>query len=242
MSEDLGGGALPPAYRTMREYASDERPRERLLRHGPSVLSEAELIAIVLGSGVPGENVLELARRLLEGSVGLAGLIRADAAALQRTRGLGPAKAAQILAAVELGRRAGALDPESRPLVESPEAVNAVLGSRMIGLTGEQLWVLSLDIRNRLLGASIASEGGVAAVGVRHADVFREPIVLRAVSVIVAHNHPSGDPKPSPQDIAATRDMIEAGKLLDIQVLDHVIIGQNRFVSMKRDGFAFGRK
>lgn len=229
----------PTPYRTIRELAGDERPRERLLRHGPGVLGDAELIAIVLGSGLRGENVVDLARRLVELQGGLAGLVRADAKALQRTRGLGPAKAAQLAAAIELGRRVHRLDPDDRPLLTTPEAVFALMGPQLLGSRKEQLYVLSLDTRGRLLGSPAAVGGNVNSVGVRAAEVFRDPVVLEATSAILVHNHPSGDPRPSPQDIAVTTDLAAAGALLDITVLDHVIIGQNSFVSMHREGYAF---
>jgi DNA repair protein RadC len=229
----------PTPYRTIRELADDDRPREKLLNHGTQVLSEAELIAIILGSGIPGENVLDLARRLLADGGGLPGLLRADAKSLQRTRGLGPAKAAQLAAAVELGRRAGRLTAEERPLLITPEAVVAHVGGRFLGVGHEQLCVLSLDTKGRLLGSVIALEGGISAIGVRAADVFREPVVLKATSVILVHNHPSGDPRPSPQDVAVTTDLIAAADLLGVALLDHIVIGQNSFVSLKREGLAF---
>ncbi len=229
----------PVPYRTIRELAGDERPRERLLNHGPGVLSDGELIAIVLGSGVRGENVVDLARRLVESQGGLAGLLRADAKAFQRTRGLGPAKAAQLAAAIELGRRVQRVDPDDRPMMTTPEAVFAHLGGRVLGKTKEQLYVLSIDTKGRLLGTAADVSGGVNSVGARAAEVFREPVVLSATSVILVHNHPSGDPRPSPQDVTVTNELVAAGKTLDIAVLDHVIIGQNRFVSMRREGYAF---
>ena len=127
-----------PTYRTMREIAGDERPRERLLAHGPEVLSDAELIALILRSGPSGENVVDMARRLVDSVGGLGGLARADLKALQRTRGLGPAKAAEIAAAVELGRRVQQSSPDSRPMLDSPQALFALLGPRLIGKTKEQ--------------------------------------------------------------------------------------------------------
>jgi DNA repair protein RadC len=228
-------------YRTMREHAADERPRERLAAHGPSVLSDAELIAIVLGSGLRGENVVDLARRLLEQSGGLGGLVRADVKALLRVKGLGPAKAAQVIAAVELGRRARDLDPDSRPIVDSPEAVFALLGPRVLGKTKEEVFVLSLDTKNRLIGSASVVSGSVANVNLRPGEVFREPIVLDATSVIVAHNHPSGDPRPSTSDVLVTKELIEAGELLGIRVADHVVLGQRDFVSLRREGLGFER-
>lgn len=230
-------GASP--YRSMRELAGDDRPRERLLAHGAAVLSEAELIALVLGSGLPGENVLDLARRIIESQEGLPGLARADVNTLKRTRGIGLAKAAQLAAAVELGRRVQQITPQDRHALSTPEAIFNYLGPRLVGETKERLLVLALDTRGRLLGAPSEVSGGVNAVRARAAEVFREPVVLKATSVVLAHNHPSGDPSPSAQDVAVTETLIKAGKLLEIDVLDHIIIGQNSFVSLQRQGLAF---
>lgn len=226
-------------YRTIRELAEDERPRERLLRHGPGVLSDAELVAIILRSGTSGENVVDLARRLLERVGGLAGLIRADMASLRRLRGVGLAKAAQLAAAVELGRRVQRLAPEDRPLLNSPEAVYGYVGSRFVGSTKEELLVLALDTRGRLLGPPAVLPGGVNAVTIRPVDVFREAIVCEATSVILVHNHPSGDPTPSADDIRMTEQLAAAARLLEIDLLDHLVIGLNRYVSLRREGLAF---
>jgi DNA repair protein RadC len=229
------------AYRTMREFAGDERPRERLIKHGPSVLADAELVAIILGSGQRGENVLDFARRILNGLGGVTALARADAALLQSVKGLGPARAAQLAAAIELGRRVQQADPEARPLLTTPEAVAALLGPRLAGKPREEVYALPLDSRGRLVGAlAPVSSGAANAVALRPAEAFREAILAQAVSVVLAHNHPSGDPRPSPQDVALTRQLIKAGDLLDIIVADHVILGAQSFVSFKRDGYAFG--
>lgn len=225
-----------PTYRTIRELADDERPRERLLRHGPEVLSDADLVAIILRSGLKGENVVDMARRMLETAGGLPGLARADAASLQRTKGLGPAKAAQVAAALELGRRVGRIEPAGRQEFSTPEAVWGLLGSRVSSKTREELYVIALDTKGRLLGSVGTIAGGVRSVSLRMAEVFREPVVLDATSVIFAHNHPSGDPRPSPQDVAVTRDLVAAGELLGIDVLDHVVLGQGAFVSLHREG------
>jgi DNA repair protein RadC len=234
MSEDNGA-----AYRTIHELAGDDRPRERMVAHGPAVLSDGELIALILGSGLRGENVLDLARRIIDSQGGLAGLARADVKTLQRTRGIGVAKAAQLAAALELGRRAQQGTPQDRELLTTPEAVFKFLGPRLLGETKERLFVLSLDTRGRLLGAAAEVSGGVNAVRARAAEVFREPVVLSATSVVLVHNHPSGDPRPSAQDVAVTESLVKAGKLLEIDVADHVIIGQNSFVSLQRDTHAF---
>ena len=240
---DESAAPVRNGYRTIREFADDERPRERLLEHGAGVLGDAELIAIILRTGMAGENVVDMARGLVESVGGLSGLARADARSLMRTKGLGPAKAAQLAAAIELGRRVQQIDPDSRPALRTPESVSALLGPRVLGKTKEVLYVLALDMKGRLLGSvAPVSGGGVNAVGVRTAEVFREAIIIEAVSIILAHNHPSGDPTPSPQDIAVTTDLIAAGELLDIHVQDHVILGQNRFVSMQREGYAFRKQ
>lgn len=222
----------------MRDLAEDERPRERLLRHGTEVLSDAELVALVLGSGLSGENVVDLARRLLEQVGGLPGLVRADARSLQRLRGVGVAKAAQLSAAVELGRRVQRLAPEDRPLLNSPEAVYGYVAGRLVGRTREQLLVLPLDTRGRLLGAPAVVPGSVLSVSIRPAEVFREAVIAEATGVILVHNHPSGDPSPSRDDIAVTNELAEAGRILGIDVVDHVIVGLNRYVSMRREGIA----
>ena len=231
-----------PAYRTIREWAGDERPRERLLEHGAGSLSHAELIAIVLRSGVPGENVVDMARGILDAHGGLSGLMRADAKALQRTRGLGPAKAAQLAAAIELGRRAQLAEPAERPLLTRPETVFELLAPKLRGKPREEFFVLALDTKGRLLGGIAPLNGGsVNAVAVRPSETFREAIILNATSVVLVHNHPSGDPRPSPQDVSVTKGLIAAGKLLDVEVVDHVVIGATGFVSMKREGMGFER-
>lgn len=223
-------------YRTMRDYANDDRPREKLLGHGAAVLSDAELVAIVLRSGVKGENVLDMARRLLESQGGLAGLIRADVKTLQRVKGLGPAKAAELAAAFELGRRAGTLDPGARPMMDTPEAVHALLSPRVAGKNKEEVYVLALDSRLRLLGSAMVLTGSVSSVSLRPADIFREAIVHEAPKLMLAHNHPSGDPAPSAQDLAFTRKLKEGGELIGVAVIDHVILGQGRFFSFRREG------
>jgi DNA repair protein RadC len=219
-------------YRTMREIADDERPRERLIEHGPGVLSESELVAVILGSGNRGENVIDFARRILESSGGLAGLVRADVQSLRTTKGLGPAKAAQIAAAIELGRRVQSIDPDARPRLMTPEATFAFMRGRLTGKAKETLYVLSLDAKGRLLSVAVAAEGSLNTVQWRGGDVFRDPIICQAHSIVLVHNHPSGDPTPSPQDIRSTQEVKAAGAILGIELHDHVIIGQNRFVSL----------
>ncbi len=225
----------PDGYRTIHDLAGDERPRERLLRHGPHVLSDAELIAVIAGSGTRGENVIDLARGLLDALGGLRGLMRADPKALQRARGLGPAKAAQLAAAIELGRRLPLSEADGRPHLSTPEAVFNLLRARLHGRSREELQVLSIDSGLRLLGTPAVVSGNVHAVSFRVAEVFREPIVLDASSFILAHNHPSGRATPSHHDIDVTRDIAATGETLGIELFDHIVIAGERFVSMKRE-------
>lgn len=223
-------------YRTIHDLAGDERPREKLLRHGPGVLTDAELIAIIAGSGTRGENVIDLARALLDAHGGLGGLLRTDAKALQRTRGLGPAKAAQLAAAIELGRRMPRVDGDARPLLTSPEAVFDYLRGELRGRAREELHILCADSGGRLLGTPTVLPGSVHSISLRLADIFREALVLEASGVVLAHNHPSGRATPSPRDIELTRDIAATGGSLGIVLHDHVVIAGERFVSMKREG------
>ena len=235
----MAEGRETASYRTIRDWAGDERPRERLLLRGPETLTEQELLAIILRSGTAGENVVDMARSLLDQFGGLDGLMRAGPKAIQR-KGLGPAKAAQIVAALELGKRAQSLTPQERPDMRSPEKVAQFMLPRVLGARREEVYCLALDTRGRLLGGTKPVIGGSAnAISLRPAELFREAIILDAPSVVLAHNHPSGDPRPSPQDIATTKAFIAAGKLLDITVEDHVVLGTNSWVSMRREKMGF---
>jgi DNA repair protein RadC len=224
---------------TIKELPSGDRPRERLIREGATALSTAELLAIIFRVGVGGENVISLSQRLLAGYGGLAGLARAPFTDLQNEHGLGEAKVATLKAAFELGRRLAVASPEDRVQVRSPaDAANLLMGE-MSTLEQEQLRVMALDTRNRVLAVSTVYVGSLNSSVVRVSELFREAIRRNAAAIIVAHNHPSGDPTPSPEDVAVTRNIIQAGQLLDIEVLDHVVIGQQRFVSLKERGLAF---
>lgn len=231
-------GAGDSRYR-ITDMASSERPRERLARLGPEALNNAELVAILLRSGVPGLNALQLAQRVLMESGGLTGLHRISFDDLRRYRGLGPAKAAQLKAAVELGRRLAVATPEERPTIQSPEDAAGLLLYEMGALEREHLRVLNLDTRNRLLRTSEVYRGSLNSSWIRIGEVFRDAVRVNAAAIIVAHNHPSGDPTPSPEDVAVTRAIVEAGGLLDIEVLDHLVIGQGRYVSLKAKGLGF---
>ncbi len=230
----------PSGYHvTVRELPSGERPRERLRHAGPSALSTAELVAIILRTGTPEENVIALASRLLAHYGGLPGLAKASWGELCAYRGVGEAKAAELKAALELGRRLLAAQPEDRPVVASPLDVVSLVQSEMESLDQEELRVLSLNTRKQVLGIQTIYRGNVSTAVVRAAEVFRQAVRDNSPCVIVVHNHPSGDPTPSPEDIAMTEHLVAAGRLFDIELLDHIILGQRRFVSLKEQQLGF---
>lgn len=227
-------------YRPMiRDLPTGERPRERLAHAGEGALSTTELLAIILVTGVGGESVLDLSRRILSHYDGLPGLARASYAELRAMKGLGEAKTAQVKAALELGRRMLLAAPEDRFVVRSPADVAQLLMAEMAHLEQEHFRVLYLDTRNRLLGSETVYVGSLNASHVRVGEVFRSAVKRNCAAIIVTHNHPSGDPTPSPEDVEVTRQLVAAGKLLDIEVLDHLIIGQQRFVSLRERGLGF---
>ena len=228
-------------YRPMlRELPMSERPRERLKNAGASALSNAELLAIILRIGGRGENVLDMAQRLLSTYHGLGGLARASCGELATQRGVGTAKAAQMLAAFELGKRLLVASPDDRPQVTSPADAANLLMAEMATLEQEHLRTLLLDTKHRVLASPTVYVGNVNTSVIRVAELFREAIKLNCVALIVAHNHPSGDPTPSPDDVKVTEQIVQAGKLLDIEVLDHLVIGHHRYVSLKERGLGFG--
>ena len=217
-----------------------ERPRERLREHGARYLNNAELVAILLRSGVAGENAISVAMRVLAEFDGLAGLARAGYSELCEQRGLNHAKASEIMAALELGRRIASLAPEERARISCPQDAASLLTAELEQLVQETLVVLLLNTRNQVVARRTIYIGTVNSSAVRPAEVLRPAIRENAPSIIVAHNHPSGDPTPSPEDISVTRDLAAAGKLLDIELLDHLVIGHGgRFTSLKekRQGF-----
>jgi len=224
---------------TIKDLPLDERPPERLVRAGEGALSTTELLAIILRTGMGGESVLDMAARLVSRYGGLPGLARASFAELQAEKGLGPAKTAQLKAALELGRRMLLASPDNRPVVRSPADVAQLMIAEMAHLEQEHFRALYLDTRNRLLGIETVYVGSLNASHIRVSEVFREAVKRNCAAIIVVHNHPSGDPTPSPEDVEVTRHLVEAGSLLDIEVLDHLIIGQQRFVSLRERGLGF---
>ncbi len=221
---------------TVKEMPEELRPRERLMKDGPSALSNKELLAIILRTGTRAESVLELAGRLLTLHGGLRGLVTAEPAELSSISGIGLAKAAQIRAALEIGKRVSSLAPEVRPVINSPLDVSFLLMEEMRYLDREQFRTVSLNTKNQVIETEVVSVGSLNSSIVHPREVFKNPIRRSANSLILVHNHPSGDPTPSKEDIAVTARILEAGKILGIEILDHIIIGDNKYSSLKEKG------
>jgi DNA repair protein RadC len=228
----------PPVYR-ISDLAETDRPRERLEKLGAQALSDPELLAILLRVGIPGENAVQVGQRLLAEFHGLPGIHRASFEELCNQRGIGPAKAAQLKAAVELGRRLKEVSPDDRTAIHGPIDAGALVQYEMSALEQEELWVMLLDTRNHLIHIDKLYRGSLNSSMVRVGEVFKGAIRRNSASVLVLHNHPSGDPTPSPDDIALTRAIVSAGKLLDIEVLDHLVVGGGRYISLKERGLGF---
>lgn len=218
------------------ELPASERPRERLKESGPASLSNSELLAIILRTGTAAENVLGLASRVLTRFGGLTGLARASFGELCAEKGVGQAKAAQLKAALELGQRLSSTQPEERAVVRTPKDVANLLMAEMGFLDQEQLRVVLLTSKNQVISISEVYKGNVNTSLIRPSELFREAVRENCPAIIVVHNHPSGDPDPSPEDIAVTKQIVAAGRVLDIEVLDHMIIGGKRYVSLKERG------
>lgn len=229
-----------PQYSTMiRDLPQDERPRERLQRYGPSHLSNAELIAILLRVGSAGESVLHLSERVLATYDGLSGVAKASYGELCDLHGVSDAKACQLLAALELGRRLTSLHPDDRAVIRSPQDVFNLLGAEMGFLVQEHLKVLLLNTKNEVLATHEIYKGNVNSAAIRVSEVLRPAIRENCPNIIIAHNHPSGDPTPSPEDILVTRQIRTCAEMMDIELLDHVVIGNQRFVSLKERRLGF---
>jgi DNA repair protein RadC len=226
------------AYR-ITDLIADERPRERMEKKGAGALSTAELLAILLRVGVEGENAVQLGARLLDQFGGLSGLQRADFQEVCAVHGLGPAKAAQIKAAIELGYRLLKENPGLKESISSPADAADLIRYQMQALAQEELWVILLDTRNRMIHIDELYKGSLNSSQVRVGELFRAALQRNAAAIILAHNHPSGDPTPSAEDVTLTRAAVAAGKLMDVEVLDHLVIGRGTYISMKERGLGF---
>jgi DNA repair protein RadC len=221
----------------IKDYPEDERPRERLIQDGPQSLSNHELLAIMLRTGSKEESVLQLANRLLTSFEGLRLLKDASVDEMMSIKGIGSAKAVQIMAAVELGRRIHRLQYEDRYVIRSPEDAANYVMEDMRFLTQEHFVCLYLNTKNQVLHQQTIFIGSLNASIVHPREVFKEAFRRSAASFICLHNHPSGDPSPSREDIDVTKRLNECGKLIGIELLDHLIIGDQKFISLKEKGY-----
>ncbi len=231
----------PVGGRAIREIPVAERPRERLALRGAGGLTAAELIGLVWGSGTRGRSAVDLAADALGAHDGLAGVAAASELELATLPGVGAAKAAQLVAAFELGRRLMADWPTGRFAIRSPADIADRLILQMGRLEREELRVVILDTKNHVLRVQTVYQGNVSSSLVRVGELFRDAVRLNAASVILVHNHPSGDPTPSPDDLHLTAEALAAGRLLDIGLLDHLVIGHDAYVSLRDRGVAFDR-
>ncbi len=227
---------------SVRELPAGERPRERLVTHGPAALSAAELLSVVWGSGGVRGSATEMAEGLLARHGTLGELARTDVHELTNMPGVGTARAAQLLAAFEIGRRSLNGQAGSRWTIRAPRDICDRLSPEMGHLEREELRVLLLNAKNVVLRQVTIYKGNVSAALVRVAELFRDAVRIHAAGVIVVHNHPSGDPEPSVDDLHLTAEAIAAGRLLDIALLDHVILAGDSYVSLRDRGVAFDRR
>ena len=222
---------------TIHDLPVSERPRERLSKYGVDKLSAQEILAVLLGRGISGESVTVTSQRLLSRFGNLKGIANATLEELSDIKGIGPAKASQIKAAFELAKRLE--DPpesDKKPVVKTPEDVENLVRTKLKGKKKEYFLVLSLDTRGKLIKTSEVSVGSLDSSIVHPREVFKEALTASAASVIFVHNHPSGDPEPSEDDIKLTKRLTDAGNILGIDVLDHVIVADHDFRSLKREG------
>ncbi|HHV19859.1 MAG TPA: DNA repair protein RadC [Thermoanaerobacterales bacterium] len=223
----------------IKDLPLEERPRERLQRHGAQVLSDAELLAVLIRTGTRSESAIVLAQRILKGDGGKSGLayvVDSSVEELSKIKGIGTAKAVQLKAAVELGRRISAYNRGQQVTITTPLDVKDLLMEEMRFLEREHFKTILLNIKNHVISIEDISIGSLNSSIVHPREVFKPAIRRSSASIILVHNHPSGDPTPSKEDIEVTSKLVEAGKILGINVLDHVIIGDNSFISLKEKG------
>jgi DNA repair protein RadC len=222
---------------TVRDLPKPERPRERLQKLGPDALSSQELLALVIGRGIPKKSVMTIAQELLARFGNVKAISQATLEELCQIKGIGIAKAAQIKACFELARREDLEPPDLVPFdIKNPEAVVKAIRASIQDKAKEHFKLILLNSRNRVIGISNISTGTLTTSLVHPREVFKEAITHSAASVVLAHNHPSGDPEPSEDDLKITKKLVESGKILGIEVIDHIIIGKNSFYSFREKG------
>ncbi|GIP22414.1 MULTISPECIES: DNA repair protein RadC [Paenibacillus] len=227
---------MEPANYMLRDIPHDERPRERMMQYGAGALSHAELLAILLRTGTKQESALHVAQRILNRAGGLRNLMDLSVEELIQTKGIGTAKAVQLKAGLELGVRMAATRMPDRIVIRSPRDAANFLMEQLRYLQKEHFVCLFLNTKNHIIAQETLSMGSLNASIVHPREVFRAAIKCSSASVVCAHNHPSGDPTPSPEDIQITQRLCEAGQIVGIDVLDHIVIGDGDFVSLKEQG------
>lgn len=242
LKNDNGQGGKMSAYTcdesrlTIKDFPEGEKPRERLLKYGAESLTDAELIAIIIRTGNRNETAIDLSQRLLKGGNGLQGLrflLEASNEELSKVKGIGPAKTTQIKAALEIGKRLFSINEKDLDAIRCPDDVVHLLMGEMRYLDKEHLKVVLLNVKNQVLSVEDVSIGSLNSSIVHPREVFKTAIRRSSGSVILVHNHPSGDPTPSREDINVTKRIVESGALLGIPVLDHIIIGDGKYISLK---------
>ena len=229
-------GILAMGHFRISDFTDESKPREKLLNYGPESLSDAELLAILLGSGTKERNVLELANDILKEHGGLAGLRKLNREELGMIKGIGPAKSTAILSAVELGRRFSKSFQANmdRQRINTADDIYEYFHYQMEHLDHEELWILSLDTKHYVIKEDKLYTGTINASSIRVAEVFKKPLLRNAASFAMVHNHPSGDPTPSASDIVITRNIIEMGIKMELPLVDHVVIGAGSYISIKQ--------
>lgn len=223
----------------MKDMSPGDMPRERLRKQGAHALSDAELLAILMRVGVQGSNVLQLSQQLLAEFGGWGGLLQADFEQISHRHGMGEAKTSTLKASLEIGRRLLLVAHGERFQIKSPADVAQLMQLEMAHLDQEHLRAIALDTKNRVLKIHDVYTGSLNSAQIRIGEVFKEALKQNACAIIIVHNHPSGDPTPSPEDVLVTQQIVNAGKLLDIDVLDHLVIGKGRYISLKERGLGF---
>lgn len=224
-------------FNTIKQLAEDDRPREKMLLKGCRALSDAELIAILIGSGNKNETAIQLSQRILiDCKNDINQLARLSIHELCNYKGIGEAKAISIAAAMELGRRRDHQTPEERSTITSSQSAFQIISPYLRDLPHEEFWILILNRANKLISKECVSTGGINATLVDARKVFKPAILQTASSIVLAHNHPSGNNNPSDDDVKLTRKLKEAGKLFDITVIDHIIVAENTYFSFADEG------